>query len=175
MKLDEDNPCPHCGSFKTLSERTEKDFKTIIPADLQYDWTKDITDNSNIYRAPTSQETFTPPKKEFPSKKDISVITPITKRVSLDLPLNTILQTIEHPRLDPASQKVYYQLSVEFQIILDKAPNYREGVYRWNLLLPDRLQAYGLTNDAWNRISRIGDSDPKIQEHLNHILKELLG
>lgn len=169
MKLDEDNPCPHCGSIETLSERTEKDFKAVIPADLQYDWQKDITDDSNVYRVPTPQEMYSPPKKR------ISVITPVQKRVSLDLPLNSILQTVDHPTLDPASQKVYYQLSVEFQIILDKAPNYREGVYRWNLMLSDRLQEYGLTQDAWNRISSIGDTDPKIQEQLNEILKRLLG
>jgi hypothetical protein len=174
MKLDEDNPCPHCGTNETLSDRTENDFKTVIPADLQYDWKKDFEDDTNVYRPPTPQEIYSPPKENTP-KKSIPVITPIPKRVSLDLPLNSVLQTVDHPRLDPASQKVYYQLSVEFQIILDKAPNYREGVFRWNLLLPDRLQTYGLTIDAWNRICRIGDSDSKIQEQLNQILKSLLG
>ncbi|MFW9853513.1 MAG: hypothetical protein ACFFFG_00535 [Candidatus Thorarchaeota archaeon] len=58
---------------------------------------------------------------------------------------------------------------------MDEAANYREGVHRWQLILPDRLQQYGLTEDAWERISRVGDSDEVIQAYLNKLLKQVFG
>jgi hypothetical protein len=138
-------PCPHCGGAETLTDRKVTEIKPIIPEDIQYDFKKGEND-------------FRP--------------TPVSLDVTL--PLESIFPEISEPvGLDPASLKVYFQLSIEFQILLDKAPNYREGVYHWQLLLPDRLQEYGLTEDAWERISKVGDSDEVIQKHLNALIKQV--
>jgi len=171
MTKEDEFICPHCGSQATLTERTEDDFKAIIPKDLQYDWQKGVKESSNVYIPPSPQELYSDrPTTDLSGKANIS-----QKRVSQNIPLESIFPTVEDPsvKLDPASQRVYFQLSIEFQIVLDKAPNYRDGVYRWNLILPDRLQSYGLTKEAWERISRTGDSDSKIQEQLNKILKRI--
>ncbi len=171
-EIDKDNPCPHCGITQSLTERTEEDFKPVIPEELQYRFDREGKDPGNKFIPKTAQEIYrtTPEDK---SSADLDQSAP--KRVSQDIPLDPILPTIENASLDPASQKVYYQLSIEYQIILDRAPNYQEGVYRWSLLLPDRLQNYGLTEDAWQNISSTGDSDPKIQEHLGLILRKIFG
>ncbi|MFX0150096.1 MAG: hypothetical protein ACFFAJ_04905 [Candidatus Hodarchaeota archaeon] len=171
MTKEDDFECPHCGSKTSLTERTEKDFKPIIPEDLQYDWRKDISSVDNVYIPPTPKELYSDKPRPPPLHQNNVV----SKRVSQDIPLESIFRTVDDPsvKLDPASQKVYFQLSIEFQIILDKAPNYREGVHRWNLILDDRLQAYGLTRDAWERISKIGDSDSKIQAQLSEILRRI--
>ncbi len=169
-EIDKDNPCPHCGNTESLTERTETDIKPVIPEDLQYDFKKGEDDLNNKFIPRTLQEIY---ENINSSSIDLKRIAP--KRVSQDIPLDSIIPTIDNVSLDPASQKVYFQLSIEYQIILDKAPNYQEGVYRWNLLLPDRLQSYGLTEDAWKIISAIGDLDDKIQEHLSYLLKKIFG
>ncbi|MFX0086293.1 MAG: hypothetical protein ACFFAU_11475 [Candidatus Hodarchaeota archaeon] len=169
-EIDKDNPCPHCGNTESLTERKEVDFKPVIPEDLQYDFKKGEEDLNNKFIPRTPKELYgTINYSPFVLPK------PAPKRVSQDIPLDSIIPTIDNVSLDPASQKVYFQLSIEYQIILDKAPNYQEGVYRWKLLLPDRLQSYGLTEDVWKRISAIGDLDDKIQEHLNYLLKKIFG
>ncbi|UCG03303.1 MAG: hypothetical protein JSW11_04785 [Candidatus Heimdallarchaeota archaeon] len=199
MNLDEDNPCPHCGNIETLTDRTDDDFKPVIPEDLQFDFKKEAGDESNIFIAPTPQEIYgnndtstnenlpeppqpvqsktqpedlpEPPQPVPTDTQPESSPTPISQNI----PLESLFPPIEGVTLDPASLKVYFQLSIEFQIILNKATNYRQGVYRWNLLLPDRLQEYGLTEEAWQRISAQGDADEKIQEQLSIILKSIFG
>ena len=168
--IDKGNPCPHCGNTQSLTERTEEDFKPVIPEDLQYRFDRQVKDPENKFIPKTAQEIYrtTPEDK---SGVDLGNSSP--KQISQDIPLDPIRPTIENASLDPASQKMYYQLSIEYQIILDRAPNYQEGAYRWNLLLPDRLRSYGLTEDAWQNISSIGDSDPNIQKQLNFILKKI--
>ena len=169
-ELDKGNPCPHCGNTQSLTERTEEDFKPVIPKELQYNFDSKIKDLNNTYVPKTAQKVNgTTPEVTMSS----DTAQPVQKRISQDIPLDPILPTIKNASLDPASQKVYYQLSIEYQIILDRAPNYQEGVYRWNLLLPDRLQSYGLTEDAWQNISSVGDSDPKIQAQLSLILRKI--
>ncbi|MFX0015276.1 MAG: hypothetical protein ACFFB2_09250 [Promethearchaeota archaeon] len=174
MKLDEDNPCPHCGNIQTLTDRTDDEFQPVIPQDLQFDFHKDIGDQTNIFRVPTHQEIY----DKTSSKEGLPIPPPPTSsptRVSQDIPLESIFPTLDNVSLDPASQKVYFQLSVEFQIILNNASNYRQGLFRWNLLLPDRLQEYGLTEEAWHKIAAKGDGDEKIQEQLNRLLRSLFG
>ena len=179
MNLDEDNPCPHCGNIQTLTDRTEDDFKPIIPKDLQYDFRGEMGANSNIFIPPTPQEIHgnesglpKPPGMDTDLPRPPQ---PAMKRISQDIPLDNIIPTIEDVSLDPASQKVYFQLSIEFQIILNKASNYRQGLFRWNLLLPDRLQEYGLTVEAWKGIAAQGDADERIQEQLNRLLRSIFG
>ncbi|MFX0123556.1 MAG: hypothetical protein ACFFAE_07925 [Candidatus Hodarchaeota archaeon] len=187
MNLDEDNPCPHCGNIETITDRTDDDFKPVIPKDLQYDFQKEVGDQSNIFIAPTAQEIYggsdastndslpetgqTNTQLEGLSKPPQAGSSPT--RVSQDIPLESLFPTLDDVSLDPASQKVYFQLSIEFQIILNKTSNYRQGLLRWNLLLPDRLQEYGLTEEAWEKIAAKGDSDEKIQEQLNRLLKSI--
>lgn len=208
MKLDEDNPCPHCGNIETLTDRTEDEFKPIIPQELQYNFGKKETDSLNVYIPPTPQEMYgthispSEPQKTVASPLDSQetglslsesqkVVGPpepqetetglplppkvAKKRMSQDIPLDSIIPTIDGVSLDPASQKVYFQLSIEFQIILNNASNYREGLSRWKVLLPDRLQNYGLTEDAWEKITQQGDTDEKIQEHLTNLIKVIFG
>jgi hypothetical protein len=167
-EIDKDNPCPHCGNTESLTERTDDDFKPVIPEDLQYDFSKGGGNQNNRFIPMTPQEIY-----RTTNLTNVDIPRTAPKRVSQDIPLESIIPTIENVSLDPASQKVYFQLSIEYQIILDKAPNYQEGVYRWNLLLPDRLQSYGLTEDAWHKISAIGDADDKIQEYLSHLLRRI--
>ena len=176
MNLDEDNPCPHCGNIQTLTDRNDSEFKPVIPKDLQFDFHKEVEDQSNIFIAPTPQEVY---GESDSSTDDSSLESPQSEgspiRISQDIPLEPIIPTLDNVSLDPASQKEYFQLSIEFQIILNKASNYRQGVFRWNLLLPDRLQEYGLTEEAWQRIAAQGDADEKIQEHLNQLLQSISG
>lgn len=158
-------PCPHCGGLETLTDRKAGDIKPIIPADIQYDFRKGEN---------TSTNTYTPSPKSTPFSSVDSSFRATSVSLDVPLPLESIFPNISEPvGLDPASLKVYFQLSIEFQILLDKAPNYREGVYRWQLLLPDRLQEYGLTNDVWKRISRVGDSDEVIQKHLKELIRRV--
>jgi len=198
MKLDEDNPCPHCGNIETLTDRTDNDFKPVIPKNLQFDFKKGARAKDNIFIAPTPQEIYgegnfstnsdlpKPPQSEQSNSIPEGFPKPppgqangqpesSPTRLSQDVPLDSIFPTLDNVSLDPASQKVYFQLSIEFQIILNKASNYRQGLFRWNLLLPERLQEYGLTEEAWRKIAAQGDADEKIQEQLNRMLKSIFG
>ncbi|MHA2304946.1 MAG: hypothetical protein ACXACU_06085 [Candidatus Hodarchaeales archaeon] len=179
-EIDKSNPCPHCGTAQSLTEREEEDFKPVIPEDLQYRFDQREKDPINIYIPKSDPTDIYLPKslqKIYGTTPRVTTSTdkaqPAQKRISQDIPLDHVLPTIENASLDPASQKVYYQLSIEYQIILDRAPNYQEGVFRWSLLLPDRLQSYGLTEDAWYNISSTGDRDPLIQKQLSLILKKI--
>ncbi|MHA2225494.1 MAG: hypothetical protein ACXAC8_09840 [Candidatus Hodarchaeales archaeon] len=172
MKLDSENPCPHCGNKETLTERKESDFKAVIPKDLQFDFTREAEDRSNVYYDPTPQKRYDT-NITSSATKSIKKSLIAKKRISQNVPLESILPTISGVSLDPASLKVYLQLSLEYQIILNEAPNYREAVYRWNLILPDRLQHYGITVDTWEQIASKGDNDPKIQRKLTHIIKTI--
>jgi hypothetical protein len=212
MNLDEDNPCPHCGNIETLTDRTDDDFKPVIPEDLQFDFKKGAGAKNNVFVAPTLQEIYGEPDSPTDTglprppqpvqSKNQSELPKVSQlppnaypeglpappqpaqfeqtessptRISQDVPLESLFPTLENVSLDPASQKVYFQLSIEFQIILNKASNYRQGMFRWNLLLPDRLQEYGLTEEAWHIIAAQGDADERIQEHLNKILRAIFG
>ena len=46
---------------------------------------------------------------------------------------------IPNIELTGTEQRVYLQLSLEFNIILDDAPSFQMGAYEWNLLLPRRI------------------------------------
>jgi hypothetical protein len=80
---------------------------------------------------------------------------------------------IEHEELSPTEQRVYLQLSLEFQRMLDEAPSFQMGAYQWNQALPEFLQRYALTSDVWERISEIGDKNEEIQIQLNDLIKEM--
>jgi hypothetical protein len=75
--------------------------------------------------------------------------------------------------LTPTEKKVYLELSLEFQKVLDDAPSFQMGAYQWNQILPDRLQRYALTSEAWERISSIGDNNDEIQEELTKFIEEI--
>ncbi|MFX0051461.1 MAG: hypothetical protein ACFFAJ_17300 [Candidatus Hodarchaeota archaeon] len=75
--------------------------------------------------------------------------------------------------LTPTEKKVYLELSLEFQKVLDDAPSFQMGAYQWNQILPDRLQKYALTTEAWERISNIGDNSDEIQEELNKLIEDM--
>ncbi len=74
--------------------------------------------------------------------------------------------------LSDTEQRVYLQLSLEFHIILDDAPSFQMGAYEWNLLLPSRLQYYALTEDAWERLSAVGDECDELQNHIALLIEE---
>ena len=75
--------------------------------------------------------------------------------------------------LPVTEQKVYLQLSLEFRIILDKAPNYQDGMRNWTLILQERLQSYGITRETWDRISSIGDKDQSLQDYLKVLIRKI--
>lgn len=74
--------------------------------------------------------------------------------------------------LSDTEQRVYLQLSIEFQMILEDAPSFQMGAYQWNLVLPSRLQSYALTEETWERLSSIGDSCDELQDQIALLMKE---
>ncbi|MFX0212202.1 MAG: hypothetical protein ACFFDT_39880, partial [Candidatus Hodarchaeota archaeon] len=123
MKLDEDNPCPHCGNMETLTDRTDEEFKPVIPKDLQFDFKKGAGAKDNIFIVPTPQELYGEgkisingdlPKSLQSSLPEGQLAPPVQAnsqpensptRISQDIPLDTIIPTLENVSLDPASQK----------------------------------------------------------------------
>lgn len=98
----------------------------------------------------------------------------IPKKISFNVP--TYLSTFPDLKkldLTPTEQKLYLQLSLEYQIIMDGAPSFQIGAYKWNKALPQRLEMYGITSDEWERISDIGDSNDAIQDQLQQLVEKL--
>ena len=98
------------------------------------------------------------------------------KKISLEIP--TYLESLPDLKktdLTPTEQKLYLQLSFEFQTVLDSAPSFQMGAYKWFQMLPKRLQEYGITNEEWERISAIGDNSDEIQDQLNELIEKLNG
>ena len=96
------------------------------------------------------------------------------KRINTDL--SSFLEfpePVKHIELTPTEQKVYLQLSLEFQKALDDAPSFQMGAYEWNQTLPELLQRYALIPDAWERISEIGDRNGEIQAQLNKMIEKI--
>jgi hypothetical protein len=108
----------------------------------------------------------------FKDDKKVSI-----KKSSLDV--SSKVKTSEWPtpikniELTPTEQKVYLKLSIEFQIVLDEAPSFQTGAYRWQQILPKRLEKYSLTLEEWTRISEIGDTHDALQEQLSTLLEQL--
>lgn len=133
-----------------MSERTEHDFRSIFSNEIDTSYTKveEQAMNQGNYQdqsPPIQLFTDLPLEFLFPNGVDDSIL-PITE------------------------QKLYLQLSLEFRIILDRSSSFHEGMQRWSIILPERLQNYGLTKDAWDRISAIGDRDSRLQEQLNGLI-----
>ena len=74
--------------------------------------------------------------------------------------------------LSDTEQRVYLQLSLEFNLILDDAPSFQMGAYQWNLILPSRLQSYALTEEAWERLSAVGDNSEELQNQIAKLVEE---
>ncbi|MFX1512186.1 MAG: hypothetical protein ACFFCQ_06340 [Promethearchaeota archaeon] len=81
---------------------------------------------------------------------------------------------ISEIEISPTEQKIYFQLSIEYQIIISEASNYSEGIYNWNLILPQRLQAYGITQEVWEKIAAVADKNEIIQKNLNDLIDKLV-
>ena len=98
----------------------------------------------------------------------------IPKKISFNVPtyLNAF-PDLKKLDLTSTEQKLYLQLSLEYQIILDGAPSFQMGAYKWNKVLPQRLEMYGITPDEWERISEIGDSNDAIQDQLQQLIEKL--
>jgi hypothetical protein len=95
-------------------------------------------------------------------------------KVSSQMPLEHIFpQPLLASPLTPTEQKVYLQLAIEFHIIVNRADSYQDGVHRWSLILDDRLQGYGLTQDAWDRIAAQGDQDESLLLQLNQLIQRI--
>ncbi len=175
--LDAKNPCPHCGDIEPLTK--DRQFKPVIPKEYQYDFSKPIDDPANRQRPLNYEEIYGSNPSPLPRSSDLVGslsdlgVKASPKRVSQQIPLEYMFPSLPNVTLDPASLKIYFQLSLEFQIILNNAPSYQEGVHRWSIMLPDRLQEYGLTEDAWKGISALGDRDPLIQAELTKIIQRV--
>ncbi|MHA1225846.1 MAG: hypothetical protein ACTSPV_03810 [Candidatus Hodarchaeales archaeon] len=107
------------------------------------------------------------------------LLAPKEELSDLKLPLDEIVSKyLVDSVLSPTEQKIYFQFAIEFQIILNKTSSYHEALYRWELILDDRLQEYGLTRDSWNKIKSRADKDSRVKlQHdkllrkINHILE----
>ena len=98
----------------------------------------------------------------------------LPKKISFNVP--TYLSSFpDLKKLDLTSteQKLYLQLSLEYQIIIDGAPSFQMGAYKWNKVLPQRLEMYGITSEEWERISGIGDENNEIQDQLQQLIEKL--
>ena len=96
------------------------------------------------------------------------------KKISYDIPsYMDFLPPLKKLDLTPTEQKLYLQLSFEFQIVVDSAPSFQMGAYKWYQILPKRLQKYGLTEEEWERISNIGDNCEENQDQLNALIEKL--
>ncbi|MFW9777868.1 MAG: hypothetical protein ACFFE8_03360 [Candidatus Heimdallarchaeota archaeon] len=106
-------------------------------------------------------------------KKSTKAQTPSMK-ISSQLPLEHIFpDSIQESSLTPTEQKVYLQLALEYHIVLSRAGSYQEGVYRWSLILDDRLQGYGLTRETWDKIAAQGDQDEALLLELNQLIQKI--
>ncbi len=153
-KLEKGHPCPHCGNENTLTDRDEEEIKPIIPEEFQFDYTSGPVD----YNQPPPLQTESTP----------------SLRIGNDIPLESFFPpSVPDSGLPAPEQKLYLQLSLEFRILIDRAPSYEEGMRNWSIVLPDRLQNYGLTRDAWDRIALVGDRDPKLQEQLKWLIRKI--
>jgi hypothetical protein len=175
LKIDKHNPCPHCGNEEPLVKNRK--VKSVIPDDLQHNFSENVSDLANR-RASLTFDTLYGDLASHPKISQLIGDYPRPKGsqsqpLSQNLPLEFLFPHLENTTLDPASLKVYFQLAVEYQLIVKKAPSFQEGMYHWSLLLPDRLQEYGLTLDAWEKISSIGDNDPIIQGELQKIMNAI--
>ncbi|MFX0122599.1 MAG: hypothetical protein ACFFAE_03120 [Candidatus Hodarchaeota archaeon] len=97
-----------------------------------------------------------------------------SKKISFNVP--TYLSSFPDLKkldLNPTEQKLYLQLSLEFQIVMDGAPSFQMGAYKWNKVLPQRLEMYGMTLEEWERISGIGDNSEEIQNQLQQLIDKL--
>ena len=97
-------------------------------------------------------------------KEEIDLKTPST----LDFPPS--LPDIE---LTPTEQRVYLLLSLEFQNIIDDAPNFQTGAYEWNQILPKLLRKFALDIDSWERISNLGDTNEILQAELDELTSRM--
>ena len=79
---------------------------------------------------------------------------------------------VQNINLSRTEQRVYLQLSLEFQIILDDAPSFQMGAYQWNMILPSRLQTYALTEEGWETLSSIGDECDELQDQIALLVEE---
>jgi hypothetical protein len=155
-KLESGHPCPHCGNEDTLTDRSTSDRKFIIPPEIQHDFRQNTYDNKQNY------------SQTRPNSPPI--------RMSTDLPLESIFPpSLTNSYLPVTEQRLYLQLSIEFRIILDRASSYQEGVRNWTLILPERLQEYGLNREIWDRIASLGDQDPNLQEQLKILVTKIFG
>lgn len=96
------------------------------------------------------------------------------KKISFNVP--TYLSSFPDLKkldLTPTEQKLYLQLSLEFQIIMDGAPSFQMGAYKWNKVLPERLEMYGIAFEEWERISSIGDNNEEIQDQMQELVEKL--
>ena len=97
----------------------------------------------------------------------------ISEKPKRNLPkISNFPPPVQNIALSDTEQRVYLQLSVEFQIILDAAPSFQMGAYEWNLILPSRLQSSALTEDAWESLSEVGDECDELQSQITQLVEE---
>lgn len=151
-KLEPGHPCPHCGNEDSLGDRQEGEYKSIFSSEIEQDFSKPVDYSAN-YTPSNTNGSF---------------------KLYTDLPLEFLFPTgVDGASLPVTEQKVYLQLSLEFMIILNRSSDYQEGMRNWQAVLPERLQAYGLSREVWDRISFAGDRDVKLQEQIKILVKKI--
>ena len=95
-----------------------------------------------------------------------------------DLPEIKLPKIIEFPPAIPGvgisatEQRVYLQLSLEFNKILDDAPSFQMGAYQWNQILPLRLRRFAISPENWDIISNVGDNSEELQAQLADLIEK---
>lgn len=164
-KLEPGHPCPHCGNEDTINDRQEGDYKSIFSSEIDNNYSGDYESNYNSNYG-NNQPNYN--SNNNYSQNNASV------RLYNNLPLEFLFPYgVSQSTLPVTEQKVYLQLSLEYLIIMNKAPNFQDGQRNWFTVLPERLQFYGLSRDVWDRISHDGDRDLKLQEELKKLMKKI--
>lgn len=136
-----------------MTDRTESEFRSIFATEIDSSYQQSPNNNSNYQQSPSTNQ-------------------PV--RLYTDLPLEFLFpQGTSSSALPITEQKIYLQLSLEFRIIQTRASSYEEGMRNWFLVLPERLQSYGLNMETWNRISYQGDQDQGLQEFLTKLVRKI--
>lgn len=110
------------------------------------------------------------PKNKKPTAQNITNLVDATEYVS---PKKELGGLNHRKSLTIAEEKVFLILTLLYRQIMAEASNFQIGYAKWYKILPSKLAEYGLSNDDWNRISEIGDNDPKLQKKIAAVEKSL--
>ncbi len=75
----------------------------------------------------------------------------------------------ERAELKETEIRVYLVISLIYEKVMDEAESFEQGFYRWGRMLPRILEIFGLNEEYWEWMARVGDNDEQIQQRLDGI------